>query len=373
MKIGSRLYSENSIAHPVREDKSKNRTRHVMNSAVRLGDSVFSRVKTSTDFTRLLKDNLPDSDSLIVKADWVGIEEGSAMNLETLRCIIDAAQGKVIVTEGHLLHRSMELEPKGLKFMADGEEVDWDWLINNNKGWRWLMRNPDWSWFIEGPHWKHVMKEEQHFLEKYGYLDFFRENGAEYVNATDEVWAGKVADERIVREAVEFRFPPVFTDKLYSIVPKKLFKYRGSPLVSQSKRKDYPSYTMKNLFGLIPDPVRAWWHGGCTRQGTEARLDKSILDINKIYGTLFKVVGVFEASHSDESNPFTRDVGVSTSVAQLDAILNRVTGHGNEKLAYISSANNMFGVFDDGLLKKADSHLSGWFPAPKEKAFFSKA
>jgi uncharacterized protein (DUF362 family) len=130
---------------------------------------------------------------------------------------------------------------------------------------------------------------------------------------------------------------------------------------------------MKNLFGLIPDPVRAWWHGGRTRQGTEARLDKSILDINKIYGTLFEVVGVFEAPHSNGSNPFTRDVGISAGIAQLDAILNRVTGYDQKKAAHISSGNNMFGAFNDRLLKKAESHLSNWFPAPRERAFFSKA
>ena len=331
-----------------------------MASTLRLGDSTFSRVNSPADFTRLLKENLPRSDPLIVKADWVGIEEGSARNLEALRCIIDAAQGRVIVTEGHLLWRPRELEPKGLKFTVDGEEVDWDWLLEG-KGWRWLIRNPDWGWFIDGPHWSHVMREERLFLEKYGYFDFFRDNGVEYVNATDEVWAGRVADERIVREAVESRFPPVFTDKLYGFVPEKLFRYRDSPLVSLSKRKDYQSFTMKNLFGLIPDPVRAWWHGPKDR-----RLATSILGINKVYGALFELMGIFEASHSDGSNPFTRDVAVSKGVAQLDAILNHVTGYDQEKAAYISSGNNLFGAFDDELLKEAEVHLSNWFPVPKK-------
>jgi len=344
-----------------------------MPSALRLGDSLFSRVNTSADFTRLLKDNLPESDSLIVKADWVGIEEGSSIDIEALQCIVDAAQGNVIVTEGHLLHRSMELEPKGLKLIADGKEVDWHWLISTNKGWRWLIRNPDWSWFKDGPHWKHIMKEERHFLEKYGYLDFFRENGVEYVNATDEVWAGRVVDERTVREAVESRFPPVFTDTLYSIVPKKLFRYHDSPLVSLSKRKDYQSFTMKNLFGLIPDPVRAWWHGGRTVNSANARLNKSVLDMNKVYGALFELVGLFQARHGDESSPFTRDVGVGRGLAQLDAILNRVTGYDQEQAAYISSGNNMFGTFDDALLKKAESRLKDWFPAPEKEVFFSKS
>ena len=329
-------------------------------ASLRLGDSTFSRVNSAADFTRLLKENLPDSDTLIVKADWVGVEGGSARDLEALRCIVDAARGRVIAAEGHLLWRPRELEPKGLKFIVDGEEVDWDWLLDG-KGWRWLIRNPDWGWFVDGPHWSHAMREERLFLEKYGYHDFFRDNGVEYVNATDEVWAGRVADKGIVREAVESRFPPVFADKLYGFVPEKLFRHRGSTLVSLSKRKDYQSFTMKNLFGLIPDPVRAWWHGLRDR-----RLAKSILDVNKVYGALFELVGVFEAPRSDGSNPFTRDVGVSKSVAQLDAILNHVTGYDQEKAAYISSGNNLFGAFDDELLKEAEAHLSGWFPVPKK-------
>ena len=329
-------------------------------ASLRLGDSTFSRVNSAADFTRLLKENLPDSDTLIVKADWVGVEGGSARDLEALRCIVDAARGRVIAAEGHLLWRPRELEPKGLKFIVDGEEVDWDWLLDG-KGWRWLIRNPDWGWFVDGPHWSHAMREERLFLEKYGYHDFFRDNGVEYVNATDEVWAGRVADKGIVREAVESRFPPVFADKLYGFVPEKLFRHRGSTLVSLSKRKDYQSFTMKNLFGLIPDPVRAWWHGLRDR-----RLAKSILDVNKVYGALFELVGVFEAPRSDGSNPFTRDVGVSKSVAQLDAILNHVTGYDQEKAAYISSGNNLFGAFDDELLKETEAHLSGWFPVPKK-------
>lgn len=330
-----------------------------MASTLRLGDSTFSRVDTPADFTSLLKDYLPESDPLIVKADWVGIEEGSPRDLEALRCVVEAVEGRVIVTEGHLLNRSMELEPNGLRFMADGEEVDWNWLLN--KGWRWLIKNPDWDWFIDGPHWSHLMREDRHFLEKYGYFDFFKDNDIEYVNATDEVWAGRVADKRIVKESVESRYPPVFTDTMYGFVPEKLFRYRGSSFVSLSKRKEYQSFTMKNMFGLIPDPVRAWWHGSGDR-----RLARSVLDINKIYGSLFELIGVFEAPRGDGSNSFTRDVAISRGVAQLDAMLNHVAGFDVEKAAYISSGNKMFGTFNSELLKEAGARLSEWFPAPKK-------
>jgi hypothetical protein len=331
-----------------------------MASRIRVGDSTFSRVDTPADFTNLLKENLPDSDPLIVKADWVAMEEASPRSLEALRCVAEAARGRVIVAEGHLLWRPRELEPNGLRFMADGVELDWNGLLEG-KGWRWLLKNPDWGWFIDGPHWSHLMREERLWLKKFGYLDFFKDHDIEYVNATDEVWAGRVADKRIVKEAVESRFPPVFTDKLYGFVPEKLFRYRGSSLVSLSKRKEYQSFTMKNMFGLIPDPVRAWWHGSGNR-----RLARSILDINKVYGSLFELVGIFEAPRSDGSNPFTRDVAVSGCIAQLDAMLNHVTGFDIEKAAYISSGNNMFGAFDSELLKEARAYLRDWFPAPKK-------
>jgi len=31
------------------------------------------------------------------------------------------------------------------------------------------------------------MKEDHLYFEKYGYLDLFKENGIEYINATDEI------------------------------------------------------------------------------------------------------------------------------------------------------------------------------------------
>jgi len=325
-----------------------------------LGESTFTRVDTPADFTKLLKENLPDSDPLIVKADWVAMGEASPRNLEALRCLAEAASGSVIVTEGHLLWRPRELEPDGLRFMADGVEMDWNGLLDG-EGWRWLLRHPDWGWFIDGPHWSLLMREERLWLEKHGFLDFFKENGIEYVNATDEIWAGRVADPKIVKEAVESKYPPAFTDRLYGFVPEKLFRHRGSALVSLSKRKDYQSFTMKNMFGLVPDPVRAWWHGPGNR-----RLPKSILGINEVYGALFRLIGVFEAPRGGGPSPFTRDVAVSWGVTQLDAILNHVTGCDVKKAAYISMGNGLFGAYDSKLLKEAEDRLVGWFPAPRK-------
>jgi len=331
-----------------------------MASTLHIGDSAFSRVHKPAELTSLLKKEIPDSDPLIVKADMVSIEKIYPKNLDVLRCITEAAKGKIIVTEGHLLWRPRILEPDGLKLMADGVELDWNRLLAG-RGWRWLLKNPDWGWFINGPHWRHLMKEDRLYLEKYGYLDLFKENGIEYVNATDEIWAGRVADPKIVKEAVESKYPPAVIEKVYGLVPEKLFRHRDSTLISLSRRKEYPSLTMKNLFGLTPDPVRAWWHGFRNR-----RLDDSILDMNRVYGALFNLMGIFEATRGDGPTPFTRDIGISNSMAQLDAIICQVAGFDLGKMLYISSGNNIFGTYSAELLNDAKSKLEGWFPAPIE-------
>ncbi len=332
-----------------------------MGSAIRLGDSFFLRAGTPGEFTKFIRGHLPESEALIVKADWVGLEENSRRDADALRCVVGAARGRVIVTEGHQLWRQRIEETAGLCFTAAGGERNWDWLMDG-EGWRWLLRNPDWGWFRDGPHWAQARKEERLFLEKYGFLDLFAELGVEYVNATDEIWAGRVVDPKVVKEAVEAKYPPAFTDKLYGLVPEALYRHRGAPLVSLSKRKAYQSFTMKNMFGLTPDPIRAWWHGP-----KDNRLAKSILDINKVYASFFRLWGVFETPH-DGGSGFPRDVAISDSPAQLDAILNHVAGFDPAKASYLSAGNNMFGAYNDELLNEAKTCLCDWFPAPVKKS-----
>lgn len=53
---------------------------------------MFMMVKTPADFTLFLRENLPRTDTLIVKANWVEMEEGAAGNLDALRRLIEAAE-----------------------------------------------------------------------------------------------------------------------------------------------------------------------------------------------------------------------------------------------------------------------------------------
>ncbi len=47
---------------------------------------------------------------------------------------------------------------------------------------------------------------------------------------------------------------------------------------------------MKNMFGMILDPMRPWWHGP-----QNSRIASSIVDVNKVYHSLFNVYGICEA------------------------------------------------------------------------------
>jgi hypothetical protein len=91
-------------------------------------------------------------------------------------------------------------------------------------------------------------------MDKYGFTDLFNEFGVEYINVTEEAWQGRIANPQQVWKAVEAKFSPVFTAKLYGCVPKKRFDLQGSTCVSVAKVKHYASFTLKDVLGLVPDP-----------------------------------------------------------------------------------------------------------------------
>jgi hypothetical protein len=77
------------------------------------------------------------------------------------------------------------------------------------------------------------------------------------------------------------------------MVPEKLFNLKNSTFISFARMKMYASFTIKNLFGMIPDPLRPFWHGP-----QNSTITQSIIDINKIYHALFNVFGICEATYT---------------------------------------------------------------------------
>ena len=239
-----------------------------------------------------------ESETIIVKPNWVSVEPGGFTDAEILRTLFEALDSRMVVTESLHLGRSFNLLPEGLPFTANGKEANWRWLMKGD-GWRWLYDEPDWGWFREGGHWEQILREDEAFLQEQGIVDLFEEYGVEYINTTDEVWRGRHADPAEVKEAVESRFKPVRFERMYGMVPKLLYDLRGSTFISLARLKQYATFSLKNMFGLIVDPMRSWWHG----PGNE-RIAQSIVDINKVYHSLFDVYGAVTSIHGTAvSNP----------------------------------------------------------------------
>ncbi|UCD44617.1 MAG: DUF362 domain-containing protein [Candidatus Bathyarchaeota archaeon] len=336
----------------------------------------MANTTSSADLRGLLDDPWFKSETIIVKPNWVETKPALFTDCETLRILLESLDSKVVVVEGHQIGRSMKELPEGMSFTLEGKERNWLWLMRG--GWSWLERNPGWGWFRDGGHWDQIQREEELFLDCQGFTDLFREMDVEYVNVTDEIWSGRTVDPAVIKGAVESRFKPVSEERLYGYVPRRLYELRGATLISFAKVKQYATFSMKNLFGLIPDPLRAWWHGP-----KNSRFDDSVIGINKVYTALFNVYGVCEALRRTAIlNPegevevpgFRYDVAeglgmvaLGRHLVSLDAIVCALAGFEFKDASYLEGAGEEFGAYNMEVVEEAMSKASEWFPGMREK------
>jgi len=332
---------------------------------IRFGTVTVNKVRDSADLKRLLRDPWFKAEVFIVKPSWYSPHPGNFTDADTLRMLLEALDGRIIVTEGY----SMDRQGGSMVFTVGGEEVDW----------RWVMRHPGWDWIREEGRWDQIRRQDRWFLDKFGFTDLFHEYDIEYVNVTEEVWQGRTVDPRMVKEAVEAKFAPLFREELYGYVPQRLYELRDATLISFGKVKGirgaFPSLTMKNMFGLIPDPLRSWWHGPKDRW-----LARSIVDINKVYASLFNVYGLCEAlkcatvnnPQGDVRTPWgayniLKDLGVvalGRHMVSLDAVLCGLIGVDPEKVSYLKLGEEAFGPYDRRCVEEAKTASATWFPVP---------
>lgn len=327
------------------------------------GSVTVARARSSADLRSLLRDPWLKADVFIVKPSWFSPHPANFTDAETLRMLLEALDGRVVVTEAHTLER----QDGSMKLTVDDVKVDW----------RWIMKNPSWDWIREEGRWDQLRKQERWFLDEYGFTDLFDEHRVDYVNVTEEVWQGRTADAREIKKGVEARFDPVFRQELYGCIPKRLYELRGATLISFGKVKGIrgilPSLAMKNLFGLIPDPLRSWWHGA-----SDKWLGRSIVDINKVYAGLFKVYGICEAirygtvdrAEGEVKVPWgsydiVEDLGVlaiGRHLVSLDAILCALIGVDPDRVSYLKLGEKAFGAYNRRHVEAARSASVDWFP-----------
>ncbi len=321
---------------------------------MKLGSVTVGKVADAGDLKRSLRDSLPASENVIVKPNWYSPHSANFTDAHALGLLLDAVDARFIVVEGHSLDR----QDGSLTYTVDGEKVDW----------RWIMRNPDWGWIMDGDRLDLLRAQDKWFMDTYGFTDLLAAHDTEYVNVTEEIWAGRTLDHTEAKSAVESIYPPVHVDKLYGFMPKRLAQHRGSTLISLGRMKGYgsayPSLTVKNIFGFIPDPMRSWWHGQ-----EDSRLSDSIIDTVKLYASYFRLYGVCEAFKSLTLSDPEGEVKTSwgcygvrevegfavhgPNLLDVDAVTCGLIEVDPDKVGYISEGEKVFGPYSREQYRKA--------------------
>jgi len=198
--------------------------------------------------------------------------------------------------------------------------------------------------------WKWIRQQDEWFLRHNGIEAVLSKYGVQYINVTEEVWSARSVAKNEIKKIVEKRFDPVRNEEMYGFVPEKICSLRGRALVSVNlsrATREVMSLSTKNLFGLIPDPARyGKWHGE-----NDALLPHSIVDINKIYRSLFEPC--FWINEVKNRGLF---VGSGNS-ALADAVTARIVGVNPEEIGYLRLASQVFGGYKEALLTRAVKEL----------------
>ena len=124
------------------------------------------------------------------------------------------------------------------------------------------------------------------------------------------------------------------------------------------------SLTVKNFFGMIPGPNRGKYHGKI-----HSKLNQSIVDIYKVYDSLFNINGVVEAVLTESlRDPETFEwetrenpgfVSASNDPLELDALVTTLLGTNPLSVEYLKLAAETFGPWSEASLKgNQDSGIS---------------
>ena len=285
------------------------------------------------------KCDLSPSENYIVKPNWFFQGIGFYTDTRTLQLLLECLDN-VTVIESYTFQRN------------DGTRT-----ITTKNG------KQNWDW---------IREQDSRFLRSTGFDSLFKEYNVEYLNLTEEVWSDRVASSENVRKSVEEAFGPVFRKELYKQVPERLYAMRGRKLISFAKlkqqRANRVSATLKNIFGNVVNPNRMEWHGN-----KDSDLARSIVDVNKVYASLFKLSGLCEAIFTAVKYTkggkypvpwgFRYDLIENLGLAfyggrlvDVDAYLAQSCGIDPNKVEHIRLAAEVFGKWAPCLIEEAKEH-----------------
>ncbi len=221
-----------------------------------------------------------------------------------------------------------------------------------------------------------LRKSDRWFLDHSGVGPVLEKHDTRFLNITEEYWKGRVADAAEMRALVESEHNPVALERMYGEVPEELYSMRGGTLLSLSKLKRmgdpyHVSLSVKNLFGMIPGPGRySPYHGK-----KDCNLAQSVLDINKIYRSMFDVKGVVEGILTGETVDFTSGTSrlfeglqlawCADSPVELDAFVATQLEVPPDSVGYLSHVAGELGSWSARTIRDASERsVAHLFPAP---------
>jgi len=289
---------------------------------LKIGEVVVDKVTNAENMKLFAKELNIRGKGFVIKPNWSNANTyTSAKDLDFL---FNSIKGEKTVVEGYTAWRN--------ELNTGIEPQDFITPKNAKRKWNWIKKQDAW------------------FLRYSGIDKVLEKHDVEYISVTEEVWNHRTVAKQVIQKIVEERFSQVENKEMYGFVPKKIYDLKGHSLISVNMSRitrEIMSLSTKNLFGLIPEPARyGKWHGE-----NDSLLPQSIVDINKVYRSLFK-----PCFWINEIVDRQLLVGSENSV-QADAVTAGLVGVDPKKIAYLQLASEVFGGYDATFFTKVEKAL----------------
>lgn len=228
-------------------------------------NGIVAEIASAAALRELLAGVLPASDRYFVKVTWHGYASGTYTDPAALDLLLSALPGRAVVLEGHTSGRNTG--------NLGGADWDWETEAQCHRAW--------------------IQQQEAEYLRRTGLADVLAAHGAQYVNVTEAYWDGRCVPAQDVLDFLEGRAVKLHHPELAGFLPEVLWEHRGAPFVSFAKFKGSTRLGISNMFGLLPPPLRAAWHGPNITWFAQV-----CCDLARLYGALFQTFGIVEALYS---------------------------------------------------------------------------
>lgn len=236
--------------------RTRSAKRRELGTQKKVGDlatGLAADVRNAAELRQILPEEILDAETVFAKVTWHGYATGTFTDPVALDALLEAVPGRVVLLEGHTSSRN------------NAGRVDWDWESEAREHRAWIR------------------SQETEFLEKTGLAEVIRRHQATYVNVTEEFWDGRCTAPP--EAPVSEDFP-----ELAGFVPQIVLEHAGAPLISYARFKGPTRLSLSNLFGLIPEPLRARWHGP-----NLSHVAHVCCALAKLYGSFLNVFGLVES------------------------------------------------------------------------------